>query len=54
MTWLEMGGYAAYVWPVFGVALVLVIGIAIAPRYRHRRLLDELKNEQEGDDRDSD
>ena len=52
MAWLEMGGYAVYVWPVFGVALVLVVGIAIAPRYRHRRLLDELKGEYEREDQD--
>ena len=47
MEWIEMGGYATYVWPVFIVALLLVIGIAITPSYRHKRVIRELKNERE-------
>ena len=47
MEWLEMGGYAAYVWPVFIVAFLLVIGIAITPRYRHKRVIEELRNERD-------
>ena len=42
-----MGGYAAYVWPVFAVALLLVIGIAITPRFSHKRVIEELKNERD-------
>lgn len=47
MEWLDMGGYAAYVWPVFSVAFLLVIGIALTPRIRHKRIVEELKIEQE-------
>lgn len=25
--WLEMGGYAAYVWPAYGLALVALVGL---------------------------
>lgn len=42
-----MGGYAAYVWPVFAVAFLLVVGIAITPRFRHRQVIAELRNAQE-------
>lgn len=42
-----MGGYAAYVWPVFAVALLLVIGVAVSPRLRHKRLIEKFRIEQE-------
>ncbi|MCY4128612.1 MAG: heme exporter protein CcmD [Gammaproteobacteria bacterium] len=45
--WLDMGGYAAYVWPVFSVAFFLVIGIALTPRIRHKRIFEELKMDKE-------
>lgn len=47
MDWLAMGGYAAYVWPVFIGAFLLVIGITITPTFRHRREINRLRNEQE-------
>lgn len=28
-TYLAMGGYAAYVWPAFGVAAVVLIGLLL-------------------------
>jgi len=37
-----MGGYAGYVWPAYGVALVLLGGIAAQSWQRHRRSLREL------------
>ena len=43
MEWLAMGPYATYVWPVFSVALLLVIGVALTPRFQHRRVIEELK-----------
>ena len=27
--WLAMGGYAAYVWPAYGVAAVVIGGLAL-------------------------
>ncbi len=27
--WLDMGGYAAYVWPVYGIAFAVLIGAFI-------------------------
>ena len=47
MEWLEMGGYAAYVWPVFGIALIFVIVVALTPRFQHKRLIDALRIELE-------
>jgi heme exporter protein D len=29
---LAMGGYAAYVWPSFGIAVVVMLGVAWASR----------------------
>ncbi|MCY4095494.1 MAG: heme exporter protein CcmD [Gammaproteobacteria bacterium] len=52
MEWFEMGGYATYVWPVFGTAFLLVIGIALAPRLQHRRLIKELRVERQIDSED--
>ena len=47
-----MGGYAAYVWPVFGVAFLLVVGIALTPRFRHLQVIKEIRNEREVHDED--
>jgi|APDOM4702015191_1054821.scaffolds.fasta_scaffold2985097_1 heme exporter protein D len=35
---LMMGGYAAYVWPAYGLAAAILIGNVIAPWQRERRL----------------
>ncbi|HEY1795007.1 MAG TPA: heme exporter protein CcmD [Stellaceae bacterium] len=46
--YLAMGGYAAFVWPAYAVALVVLGGIAIQSwrRYRaSRRALDRLQRE---------
>ena len=29
MSFFEMGGYAAYVWPAFGAAAVIMIGLLV-------------------------
>lgn len=34
---IDMGGYAAFVWPSYIVALVVLIGNVIAARGSHRR-----------------
>jgi heme exporter protein D len=43
---LAMGGYAAYVWPAFAIALVLMVGLWLQSRRAARRseaLLEELR-----------
>ncbi len=35
---LHMGGYAAYVWPSYGLALVILVYNLIGPLAQHRRL----------------
>ncbi len=44
--WFAMGGYAAYVWPAYGVAAVVMGWLAVSSlmRYRSgRRELDRLQ-----------
>lgn len=38
-----MGGYAAYVWPSYGVAAILLAANLIIPHWRERRLLRRLQ-----------
>lgn len=38
-----MGGYAAYVWPAYGVALVVLIANAVLPGRQQRALLKQLR-----------
>ena len=33
-----MGGYAAYVWPAYGITAVVLIATAVWPGIRRRRL----------------
>lgn len=40
---LTMGGYAAYVWPAYGVVLVVMVVNAILPGHRQRVLLKQLR-----------
>jgi heme exporter protein D len=40
--WAEMGGYAAFVWPAYGVALVVLGGIAWQSWRRYRISVREL------------
>jgi heme exporter protein D len=40
--WLAMGGYAAFVWPAYGVAAVVLGGLALYCWARHRRSGREL------------
>lgn len=37
MTWLAMGGYAAFVWPAYAVAAIVLGGLALSSWIRHRR-----------------
>jgi heme exporter protein D len=35
--WLAMGGYAAFVWPAYGIAALVLGGLALVSWYRHHR-----------------
>ncbi len=39
---LHMGGYAAYVWSSYGIALVVLLANLFAPILAHRKLLTQL------------
>ena len=44
--WTAMGGYAAFVWPAYGVAVVILGGVAAQSWWRYRasrRALDRLQ-----------
>ncbi|MFZ1427341.1 MAG: heme exporter protein CcmD [Geminicoccaceae bacterium] len=41
--YLAMGGYAAYVWSAFGIALVLMVGLFVQSRWSVRRRELELE-----------
>jgi heme exporter protein D len=47
-TWLAMGGYAAFVWPAYGVAAIVLGGLVIHSWLRHRRSVDDLSRLQRG------
>jgi heme exporter protein D len=36
-TWLAMGGYAAFVWPAYAIAALVLGGIAAQSWWRHRQ-----------------
>lgn len=40
---LDMGGYAMYVWPAYGLALVLLVAVFIQPILVRKTLCRELK-----------
>jgi heme exporter protein D len=39
---LAMGGYAAYVWPCFGLTAVVIVANLVAARYRFTRTRQRL------------
>jgi heme exporter protein D len=41
-SWAAMGGYAGFVWPAYGVALLVLGGIAAQSWRRYRASLREL------------
>ena len=45
---LTMGGYAAYVWPAYGVAALVLLWNAILPARRLRRQLRGLRQRRVG------
>lgn len=40
---LQMGGYAAYVWPAYVLAAVVLVANIVQPSRRLKRLLAELR-----------
>jgi heme exporter protein D len=47
-TWLAMGGYAAFVWPAYGIAAFVLGGLVIHSWQRHRHSAGELDRLQRG------
>ncbi len=43
---LDMGGYAFYVWTSYGIALVLLLGNLLLPIFHRRRLLAQMSRRQ--------
>jgi heme exporter protein CcmD len=53
MTYLEMGGYAAYVWPAYGISLLGLGGMAFWTLHEFRqasRKLALLEEEMKGEE----
>jgi len=48
---LAMGGHGVYVWPAFGLALAVLIGMAVQAWLQRRSLRRRLQELQEGRDR---
>lgn len=47
-TWFDMGGYAGYVWPSYGVAAVILLAmlaISLKERRRARERLGEIERQ---------
>jgi heme exporter protein D len=44
--WAQMGGYAAYVWPAYAVAILVLGGIAVQSWWRYRASLRDLERLQ--------
>jgi heme exporter protein D len=42
-SFFAMGGYAAYVWPAYGVFFVVLLIDWLAPQFRRRRTLRDLR-----------
>jgi heme exporter protein D len=45
-TFLQMGGYAAYVWPAYGIAAAVLAGLAIASYRGMRRAERQAERER--------
>jgi|SaaInl4_150m_RNA_FD_contig_31_1795654_length_542_multi_2_in_0_out_0_2 heme exporter protein D len=48
---LAMGGYAAFVWPAYGLTAVVMIGIVVSSwrgLVRERQILEKLQQQRQG------
>jgi len=58
-SYLQMGGYAGYVWPAYGLATLVVAGLLIASwrnlkaRERELKILQEMSPGRRGRSRDA-
>lgn len=50
---LYMGGYAAYVWPAFGIVTIVMIANVIIARRRHRKTIEDIRRANEPETRGS-
>jgi heme exporter protein D len=48
VAWLAMGGYAVFVWPAYGVAVVVLGGLALWSWRRHRQAAAVLESLRRG------
>ncbi|MFC4351860.1 heme exporter protein CcmD [Fodinicurvata halophila] len=49
LSFLSMGGYGAYVWPSYGLALIVMAGLYVLSRHelqRHERQLQALRDRE--------
>ena len=44
---LEMGGYAVYVWSSYGVVVTVMIGNVIAAKLQRKQILQQIKDAAE-------
>jgi heme exporter protein CcmD len=42
---INMGGYARYVWPAYGFALVILLFSVYMPSREHKKILRKLRKE---------
>jgi heme exporter protein D len=42
-SFFAMGGYAAYIWPAYGVFFLVLLAEALVPRFRRQRVLRDLR-----------
>jgi heme exporter protein D len=45
---LTMGGYAAYVWPAYGIGALVVVANVLAPVRRLKHLKDDIRRRKAG------
>jgi len=45
---LDMGGYAAFVWPSYGLTAVVLIGVLVVSLRQRRRALDAVARMESG------
>ncbi len=50
--WLAMGGYAVFVWPAYGIAAIVLGGLAVHSWWRHRQSTRRLARLQHDTGRD--
>ena len=49
MEFLDMGGYAAFVWPAYLITAAVLIANLLLPRIRHRRQRESLATRAQND-----